>query len=67
MCALFCNLNYELPDIVLLATLARLSVSLICFIGENVFVEVKINKFLNQFLVQLKKNFSELLMVYIFG
>lgn len=58
---LFFELNRDLTDVTLIEALTQLLANLVSYISGKVFIEKKINEFLNQFFDQLPGSFSELL------
>lgn len=58
---LFFELNRDLTDVTLIEALTQLLANLVSYISGKIFIEKKINEFLNQFFDQLPGSFSELL------
>jgi hypothetical protein len=60
---LFFELNRDLTDITLIEALTQLLVNLVSYVSGKIFIEKKINEFLNEFFDQLPGSFSKLLTV----
>lgn len=58
---LFFELNRDLTDITLIEALTQLLVNLVSYVSGKIFIEKKINEFLNEFFDQLPGSFSKLL------
>lgn len=61
MVDLFFELNRDLTDITLIEALTQLLVNLVSYVSGKIFIEKKINEFLNEFFDQLPGSFSKLL------
>lgn len=61
MVDLFFELNRDLTDITLIEALTQLLVNLVSYVSGKIFIEKKINEFLNEFFDQLPGTFSKLL------